>query len=512
MPVNNFEKQVQQKMDELQLRPSAEVWQEVERRIRKEKKRRWMVLFFIFAALLLGGTGWWIAATDKKPTSTAIIDSANIKNEQKNEAINGLTNEKQTTESDTEKNKDKMAIDPLKQMSTNDDDTKAIINAEKITSATTKINKRKISSVEKKSSTIQPDPSAIKENNSNAGKLHSTSEESTTAAQGATDKSVATNDRVIIQQQHIDSASSMNEKIAKQSNTDIITPSDVVVTKDTVQSQTLFVDNKNPYPIANDSISTNEKDKVAAATPIKIKKSKWEIGFTGMFGVSRKADAFSPFEGLGMNKSADVALNNPGGIVSGQGRLPSLFPVSPGKGNHWQLGAYAKRKLSNKTGLSFGLNFSSYSTIQETGTYIDAAAGLAMIPRTDFYVSGPNGTTHTNHYYYLQLPLAFHWQFINSKKLPFYWQNGLSTGLFLGGDALVYNATSNVFYKDNQSFNKLQLSFQSGVYTKLLNKAKHPLTAGVLYNYHFTRLQKTNIIGGNHLSSFGIQLGWLLKK
>jgi hypothetical protein len=42
MPVNEFEKQVQQKMDELQLRPSTEVWEEVEKRIRKEKKRRWL--------------------------------------------------------------------------------------------------------------------------------------------------------------------------------------------------------------------------------------------------------------------------------------------------------------------------------------------------------------------------------------------------------------------------------------------------------------------------------------
>jgi hypothetical protein len=76
----------------------------------------------------------------------------------------------------------------------------------------------------------------------------------------------------------------------------------------------------------------------------------------------------------------------------------------------------------------------------------------------------------------------------------------------------VYNAASNVFYTDNKSFNKLQLSFQSGLSVKLFNHSKNPLTAGFLFNYHLSKQQKVNIYGGNHLTSFGIQLGWILKK
>ena len=36
MPVNEFEKQVQQKLDELQLRPSPAVWTDVEKQIRRK--------------------------------------------------------------------------------------------------------------------------------------------------------------------------------------------------------------------------------------------------------------------------------------------------------------------------------------------------------------------------------------------------------------------------------------------------------------------------------------------
>src|SRR5687768_9069285 len=60
MPENNFEKKVQQRMDELKLQPAATVWENVFEKIRKEKKRRRFILwFFLFALLLLGGGGWW---------------------------------------------------------------------------------------------------------------------------------------------------------------------------------------------------------------------------------------------------------------------------------------------------------------------------------------------------------------------------------------------------------------------------------------------------------------------
>ena len=68
MLVNEFEKQVQQKMKEFDLRPSEEVWMEVERRIRKEKKRRWFILWFLFPVLLTGAgvTIYSLTTTNKK--------------------------------------------------------------------------------------------------------------------------------------------------------------------------------------------------------------------------------------------------------------------------------------------------------------------------------------------------------------------------------------------------------------------------------------------------------------
>src|SRR5260221_13813806 len=55
MPENEFEKKVQQRMEELEFTPSGEVWKEVEYRIRKEKKKRRIFFWLPLLSLALGG-------------------------------------------------------------------------------------------------------------------------------------------------------------------------------------------------------------------------------------------------------------------------------------------------------------------------------------------------------------------------------------------------------------------------------------------------------------------------
>jgi len=55
MPVNDFERDIQNRLEELKLRPSAEVWQRVAADIRKKKRRRVLAFFLFFFLLLTGG-------------------------------------------------------------------------------------------------------------------------------------------------------------------------------------------------------------------------------------------------------------------------------------------------------------------------------------------------------------------------------------------------------------------------------------------------------------------------
>src|SRR6476659_1890733 len=65
---NEFEKQVQQKMEELKLVPSDPVWQKVEMQIQKKKDRRRMILWI--PLFLLIAAGLWFGINEYSSTSS----------------------------------------------------------------------------------------------------------------------------------------------------------------------------------------------------------------------------------------------------------------------------------------------------------------------------------------------------------------------------------------------------------------------------------------------------------
>jgi type VI protein secretion system component VasF len=79
MPEKDFEKQVQEKMEELRLRPGDPVWDKIERTLRKEKRRRvFFILPLLAGLLLLGYMGFrWMIHT-KEQRNVATIDQTSI--------------------------------------------------------------------------------------------------------------------------------------------------------------------------------------------------------------------------------------------------------------------------------------------------------------------------------------------------------------------------------------------------------------------------------------------------
>ena len=65
MQKKDFEKQVQEKMEELSFVPSPPVWQKVEEQIRKKDRRR-LIFWIIPLCLLLAGGGIWFLQIGKK--------------------------------------------------------------------------------------------------------------------------------------------------------------------------------------------------------------------------------------------------------------------------------------------------------------------------------------------------------------------------------------------------------------------------------------------------------------
>lgn len=497
MPENNFEKRVQQKMEELRLPPSAEVWKEVEKRIRKEKKRRrFIIWFFLFGALLLGGAGWWAIDANKKQLSadnSVVQTTSDKKTDETTSSAEIETKNITTIEIKSDSN----------YVNQNQKNETQITNQPTVTKKETVANKKELLVKEIKSSKGKEE--FINNSAPNAAENLSVKKEKpvlpiiTKSDKPITIQEVGKPDSVNKFEKSVDA--SENKKIKDSIVTDkaIVTHNPTNITKPEVTVSTDSVEAKNTQSIAKENIS-------------KPGNNKWEFGIVGMAGSSKKSKPVSIF-----NNSSDALNAQPNSSSGSQAGnpVPRIRPAAPGSGFSWHIGAYAQRKLNTRTGLSMGLNFASYSTTQRTGAYVDSSGvftgRLYSTSVQDFYRTGA-ASSHKNHYNYLQMPVSFHWQINRSVKLPVIFQNGFSIGFFAGSDALVYNATSNVFYKDNKSFNKLQFSYQSGLYTKLFAKTKNPFTAGILFDYQLSKLQKVNINGGNHLASFGVQLGWLLKK
>ena len=90
MSDHNFEKQIQQKLNELKIPPAERVWSAVEAEIRKDKRRRRGLIIFPFLLLLLAGGGYFVyqnmlssQSTAGSKSFTANIDSHN------NDSISG---------------------------------------------------------------------------------------------------------------------------------------------------------------------------------------------------------------------------------------------------------------------------------------------------------------------------------------------------------------------------------------------------------------------------------------
>jgi hypothetical protein len=519
MPVNEFEKQVQQKMDELQLRPSGEVWEEVEKHIRKDKKRRRVIFwFFIFSAMLAGGSAWWLASGHKEQ----LADS---------DRLHQIQTEKTTNGSDSKSipstKEDKANIKEPVTATTNNSTQETIVSPEKITDTENTIPQKRISTTDATTADIEilasqrNKPVSAKSNRPVADKTIDQPTRENRVKQ--TDKAIDDNSALEIQQLN---ASKGTQQKPVVDTTARITQDDKSIVKDMVVSDVPVTKSESKQePLTTNEIIPVDNDNARQKKPLakndkkpgKKNDNKLEWGITALAGTSQLSDNFALgdiFSGL---KSADAfgpPQASPGTNFTGGPQSP-VSPAQPGRGFAWQAGVYAKKKLSKRTGLSVGLDFSAFSTRQRTGILLYNNALIrndAFTSAVSNYYSNGTAGVRTNRYYYLQVPVYFHWQLTKGEKLPVTWKNGLSFGRMVASDAVIYSNVSNVFYEDDKLFNKTQLSYQSGVYLKMFNRTAKPVTIGAVVNYHLSNLEKINTDKNNHLLSFGLQVGWIFKK
>lgn len=491
MQENDFEKSVQKKMEGLQLTPSASVWNEVRERIRTEKRKRRMAFWWMLPLILAaGGTIFYFSQVKK--TATGVIAHQETPGTSNPDGttnspvkVQPVTSREQSIAVETEKQQTEN--NPLDQLNNTREtaDKITVVRAAKVT------NHRQAQPTINKTNYIA-DNSGVKTNRNVADDIYETKE--TTLPTGVSPVQPVYN---------------LPDVKTEKTNEHIMTADVTGPVNDRPDMAVLHKD-EPVVAKAKAEVKTPEKTK-EPESPLKIStKKKWETGLISSLGVSARVEplTFGSFAKGGSANQQNASLPNsptyaPPGALYGR----SLF----------QAGVYARKQFSARTAFSTGLVYASYSTKQETGMFIDSilvirSSGRQGYVRADgFYRSGKI-YIYNNKYYLVQLPLTFEWTVNPGSQVPVSWVNGLTPSLIAGSNSLVYNPTTATYYKDKTAYNNFQLFYHTGFAARFGEDSKHPVTAGVVFNYGIIGLHKNTSTEKNNLMSFGFQLKYALKK
>lgn len=450
MPESEFDKQVQQEMEGLRLRPSAAVWENVEKELRRKKRRRYIVFFWLLAGLgLLGYSGYFLTQKGK-PTlaeSSGTPADHSGKNKAVQQPVQSVTAPSTSTPSTS-------TIDPTDNTNPVDQNiqlkenttitaaqpaTAAPANSEGLNSNKT-IRKRKAGSGDQLS----------------AGKDHLT---------GAGKRK---NDRTELPV--------AESRIKKETNTPEV--------KET-ENKTTDITAQTPPVTSQDSVKAKADSAVAAAPPAETKapvvkkqsssKIKWSIDL----GVGGSGPISSPFLIGDPDKSNRVSYDQNGMYSPSPGSPlvtppinyggPVYYPRSDIKpGPAFRIGILGEWAISKRSSIVSGLQYQYQSNNIRTGYYMDTSLvfnnNAAQQVSVRSLYQGMQQKTFTNRFHYLQIPVTFQWQVNKGKKMPILLNAGLSAGYLLTTNALVYDSLQGgIYYHDKHAFNRFMFSFNTGL-------------------------------------------------
>jgi hypothetical protein len=441
MPESEFDKQVQQELEGLKLRPSTAVWENVEKELRRKKRRRYIVFFWLLAGLgLLGYTGYLLTQKGK----STLAESSGKPADHSGKTVQQPA--AQSTQSDIIPSIPS-TIKPAD--NSNPADQATPLNETPSAAAT------------------QPGTSADREGLN--------SRKSTALVPAGKNKGKRKTDKT-------GSPVARSGHQQKTSTQEIQEPE----SRKETESKPVDVAGQNPpvVPVQN-SVKAKTDSAVAAVpppaetkAPVAKKQSSSKIKWSLDLGVGGSGPIGSPFL-IGESDNARLAYDQTGGMIASPGSPlvtppvvnygPVYFPRSDIKpGPAFRIGVLGEWAISKRSSIVSGLQYQYQSTNIRTGSYRNTALifnnyASQPVSVTSSYQAGLQ-KTFTNRFHYLQIPLSFQWQVGKGNKLPVLLSAGMSAGYLLSTNALIYDSLQGgVYYHDKNAFNRFQLSFNTGL-------------------------------------------------
>lgn len=523
MPGNEFEKQVQQKMDELNFVPSDAVWHEVEKQIAPRKKRRLLVWLPVLV-LLLGGAMWMF--------NTARSDAPN-----KHETISKTGS---NTPAAAEKNKNAAgspATAPTPNNAKDAADEKAVAKKQQ------QLPGQPLSNT---SAVNEEQPAHKKTNTNGTTKKYSETDDRRTAGLSKNSPGTNTNvalsttivrnnisivkntrplkqrpaaDNALLEKPAIDN-NVASGKIKKEGGAGIDTIAaetvavaappivtaqmpDTAAAQQRVQPNTAAAEKPKTLQPA-DSVHAIAKNKKASNH----KKLEWGINIQagrssisqGVTSLFKSAPAYDVNSTAFANSPNNATGSPSGGLNSGSTGAP---PSDVHAGFAYALGGFIALPAGKQLTFTAGLNYAYSSTrITVGGKVYNANQTVSM------YNTG-SATNYTNQFHFIELPLTLQKQWGKSSR--FSTEGGFALSVLAGSSVLLYDASQNKYVAEKSYINKIQANLLAGVSYRLF-PARRSIEIGPRVSYGLANMFKKDLYGSTHLFFAGVQAKIFLSK
>ncbi len=490
---NEFEKKVHQKMDGFKLRPASAVWEQVERRIRKEKKRRFIFWWFLVSFLLIGGIGAGLWYNNQQTTKTAAINTA-PQQDKTVSAIpsstiplntdNRISDSNQLPVNNSQHNND-IIINPSIDSKNNSNSDK------KATPVTTILNAPSL-----------PGTSVLTAGEGNRKKAHQKTEKKVAAKVKNPDVNMQT---PVVTSTKVVQPIPVNEDTA--SSMAVVSPPAARIQNDLLNGKTVLINDSNSKEQVQQLLDTVVK---AAAANKDKKKKGWRWGISIATGRSATVNPIG-FGAKKLNTRLDAFGTPPFQNPNASANAPSGLRY----GSSFNAGAFIQKQVSKKGQVQISAGYSYLSARMNIGKRIDSVRNISNLYSNgvlvnNFYrpVDSSIKNSYNSQYHFLYLSANFSWRIINGKKFKMDWKNGIQYSQLFGSTMLHYDNLLPGYYQDDNRLVKSQVSVSTGLLIPLTDR----LTINPLMTYSLTPVLKKTSSTTIHYTDFGIRLQFLLNK
>lgn len=506
MPENEFEHRVQQKMDEFHLRPSSQVWEEVERRIRKQKRRRIVFWWILLPLLITGAITTGLLMNSRKAGETVLVQQAKNDKEKNNHTIATTigTKELEARTNALPPDVNQPTINQVAQPDT----TTAVKEPLHTNAATIQPDNNTVNAT-KKAITKRPvqKQNAVTKNNKNSGLL--TSQQIANSQGGGNKKkkpqqpqpapNAVSDPKAAVVKQDAENKTKDVAAIVPPiadtiSGTAINTPAVVAAIPATAAA-----------PDKQDTPADSANKKTSTPIKVKPKQKKWEL--SGYAGRSAIINGFGLFKA----ESATAVPNTLGGP-------PQLFVIRPSVVRPgFAAGLSLSRVIPVSPRLQFttGLGYDYMSTRIQVGQRIDSNFRYGTNSNMDvsgqFYYRSVNASgalqSYTNQYHFISLSASLNWTILKGNKFSIQWRNELQYRQLIASSMLHFDYGLNGYYKNNALLNKANLFLQ----TSIAVPAGKKLLINPYFNYGITPVLRSPATS-RHYTGMGLRLIFSLPK